>query len=302
MPTPDRRVFLRALAASGIALLNGRASSAAQRADGGAPGSFRGKSAGDERDVEGVSVCWCPPGEFMMGSTVNEAGRRADEAQARVTLTRGFWAAKFETTQGEWTRVMGAPPAKGPSEEFGLGDRFPVYWVSYLDADAFCTALTVRARRSGSLPESWEFRLPTEAQWEYACRAGTTTAFAFGDTLGRPQANFGGEPLTDGRRGHSGRATPVGSYPANRWGLHDMHGNIFEWCRDWYHTQRPGGVDPDLSGVRGVPNRDGSYSRVRRGGAWNDDWRFLRSACRLRYEPARNSDHIGFRCVLVERA
>jgi formylglycine-generating enzyme len=301
-PTPDRRVFLRALAASGIALLNGRASLAAQRADVGAPGSFRGKSAGEARDIEGVSVCWCPPGEFMMGSPPDEASRRWDEAQVRVTLTRGFWTAKFETTQGEWTRVMGAPPAKGPSEEFGLGDRFPVYWVSYLDAEAFCTALTARARRSGSLPEGWEFRIPTEAQWEYACRAGTTTTFAFGDSLGRPQANFGGEPLTDGRRAHSGRATPVGSYPANRWGLHDMHGNLFEWCRDWYHTQRPGGVDPDLSGVKGVPNRDGTYSRVRRGGAWNDDWRFLRSACRLRYEPERNSDHIGFRCVLIEKA
>lgn len=125
--------------------------------------------------------------------------------------------------------------------------------------------------------------------------------FAFGDTLERRQANFGGEPLTDGRRAHAGRATPVGSYPPNRWGLHDMHGNVYEWCRDWYHTQLPGGVDPDLSDVKGVQNRDGTHSRARRGGAWNDDWRFLRSGARLRYEPERNSDHIGFRCVLVER-
>jgi formylglycine-generating enzyme required for sulfatase activity len=80
-----------------------------------------------------------------------------------------------------------------------------------------------------------------------------------------------------------------------------MHGNVYEWCRDWYHAQLPGGVDPDLSDVKGVQNRDGTFSRARRGGAWNDDWRFLRSACRLRYEPERNSDHIGFRCVLVER-
>ncbi len=235
-----------------------------------------------------------------MGSPSSEPGRRADETPVRVTVTRGFWMAKFETTQREWARVIGALPTRRPSEEFGLGDRFPVYWVSYLDAAAFCGALTTRAVRAGSVPSSWEFRLPTEAQWEYACRAGTTSAFALGDTLGTQQANFSGEPLTDGRRGHAGRATPVGSYPPNRWGLHDMHGNVFEWCRDWYHAQLPGGVDPEV-GVRGVPNRDGSYSRVRRGGAWNDDWRFLRSAARLRYEPDRNSDHIGFRCALVER-
>ena len=210
--------------------------------------------------------------------------------------------AKVETTQGEWARVMGGLPVRRPSADFGLGDQFPVYWVSYLDAEAFCATLTARAARAGSFPETWEFRVPTEAQWEYACRAGTATATAFGDDLGQRHANFSGEPLNAGQRGAAaGRATPVGSYPPNPWGLHDMHGNIFEWCRDWYHTRLPGGVDPDLSAVRGVQNRDGTYSRVRRGGGWNDDGRFLRSACRLRYEPERNSDHIGFRCVLVER-
>jgi formylglycine-generating enzyme required for sulfatase activity len=295
---PHRRLLLRAIAASGIALLNRpmRARAAVRDRE-----TFRGRSAGEERLVEGIRFCWCPPGVFLMGSPPGEAGRRTDEAQVRVTLTRGFWTAAFETTQGEWTRVMGALPARGPSEEFGRGDRYPVYWVSYLDAEAFCMALTARAIRSGSPAAAWEFRIPTEAQWEYACRAGTTTAFAFGDTLEPRQANFGGEPRLDSRRGYPGRGSPVGSYPPNRWGLHDMHGNVYEWCRDWYHAQLPGGVDPDLSDVKGVQNRDGTFSRARRGGAWNDDWRFLRSACRLRYEPERNSDHIGFRCVLVER-
>ena len=92
----------------------------------------------------------------------------------------------------------------------------------------------------------------------------------------------------------------VGRYPANRWGLCDMHGNVFEWCRDWYHTQLPGGADPDLHDVRGTPNRDGTYSRVRRGGAWNDEAWASRSAFRLRYEPERRSDHIGFRVVAVQ--
>ena len=107
--------------------------------------------------------------------------------------------------------------------------------------------LTERGRESGELPDGWEFRLPTEAQWEYACRAGTTTATSFGDALSSKQANFKGEPYNGGEPGPSlGRAAPVGSYPANAWGLHDMHGNIFEWCRDWYHAQLPGGTDPDL--------------------------------------------------------
>jgi formylglycine-generating enzyme len=301
-PLATRRLFLRAMAASGIVMLNARAPSAAQRAVTTDRGVLGGTAPGEERVVESLRVCWCPPGEFMMGSPPDESGRRWDEAPVRVTLTRGFWMAKFETTQGEWTGVMGALPARAPSAEFGLGDRFPVYWVSYVDAEAFCTALTTHAHRSRSVPEACEFRLPTEAQWEYACRAGTTTATAFGDALGQHQANFSGEPLNGGRSATAARrATSVGSYPPNRWGLHDMHGNIYEWCRDWYHTQLPGGVDPDLSAVKGVQNRDGTYSRARRGGAWNDDGRMLRSGCRLRYEPERNSDHIGFRCVLVER-
>ena len=103
------------------------------------------------------------------------------------------------------------------------------------------------ARNSGELPAAWEFRLPTEAQWEYACRAGTTTATAFGDRLSSKQANFKGKPYNGAEPGPSlGRAARVGSYPSNAWGLHDMHGNTFEWCRDWYHPRLPGGVDPDL--------------------------------------------------------
>ena len=230
-----------------------------------------------------------------MGSPATEVGRNADEAQVSVTLTSGFWIAKFEVTQGLWARVMGALPKTTPTAEFGLGDEYPVYWVNYGDAEAFCRTLTERARRAGGLPGGWEFRLPTEAQWEYACRAGTETATAFGDSLGRRHANF-----NDGEGGNpSRRATPVGTYPANPWGLCDMHGNIFEWCRDWYHSRLPGGTDPALSETKGTPNRDRTYSRVRRGGAWNDPARFCRSAYRLRYEPERNSDHIGFRIAAV---
>jgi formylglycine-generating enzyme len=263
--------------------------------------SFVGATAGDERTVHGIRVCWCPPGRFIMGSADIEPGRRFDEQQAHVTLTKGFWAAKFEVTQGQWRRIVGTFPDKPPTDQFGKGDDFPLYWVNYPSAEAFCAKATEAARQAGDLPSGWAFRLPTEAQWEYACRAGTTTATAFGDRLGRDQANFGG-PVYNGGRDNArlGKASPVGTYPPNAWKIHDMHGNVWEWCRDWYHARLPGGVDPVTSDVKGVPNRDGSYSRVRRGGAFVEDGAFCRSALRLRYEPERVSDHIGFRVVLVQ--
>lgn len=262
--------------------------------------SFTGVNAGDERTVDAVRFSWCPPGRFRMGSPEGETGRRADEDQVDVQLSRGFWTAKFETTQNEWRRIVGPFPDRPPTPEFGEGDLFPMYWVNYSEAERFCATLTARGRAAGELPADWEVRLPTEAQWEYACRAGTTTATSFGDSMGLDQANFLNEPLNGGRDGVAPRrATRVGSYGANPWGICDMHGNIFEWCRDWYHAQLPGGTDPDLHDRLGVRNGDGTYSRVRRGGAWNDPGRFCRSALRLRYEPERRSDHIGFRVVIV---
>ena len=126
---------------------------------------------------------------------------------------------------------MGAFPERAPSEQFGLGEEFPIYWVNYAAAEAFCRTISAQAVRSGTMPPSWEFRLPTEAQWEYACRAATLTATSFGDQLGRHQANFHGAPLNGGKDGAPRRATPVGSYPPNHWDLSDMHGNIFELCK-----------------------------------------------------------------------
>ena len=258
-------------------------------------------AAGAQRTVAGLRLRWCPPGSFLMGSPADEHGRRADEAQVHVTHTRGFWIGAVEVTQGEWRRVVGDFPGRQPSEQYGLGDTFPAYWVTHGDAEHFCGRLTDAARIAGELGDGHAFMLPTEAQWEYACRAGTTTATAFGPVLEPHHANFGGGPSADITPGEApGRATPVGTYAPNPWGIHDMHGNVFEWCRDWYHARLPGGTDPDLSGQPGVQNGDGTYSRVRRGGAWNDPAEFCRSALRLRYEPHRSSDHIGFRVVLIQ--
>jgi formylglycine-generating enzyme required for sulfatase activity len=264
--------------------------------------SYDGKRAGEERSVAGVRLCWCPPGTFLMGSPPGEPDRRPREDQVQVALTGGFWVGKFEVTQGDWKRVVGRLP--GPlTAELPEGDEYPVGNVNFAEAERFCRKLTESARTSGELPAGWEFRLPTEAQWEYACRAGTTTATAFGISLSRKQANFKGKPYNGAAdEGPSlGGAARVGSYPPNAWGLHDMHGNTFEWCRDWYHARLPGGVDPDLHDARLTTqrNRDGTGSRVRRGGAWTDDGWPCRSACRFPFEPERRSDHIGFRIVAV---
>jgi formylglycine-generating enzyme len=261
--------------------------------------TFIGSKAGDERQVAGLKLCWCPAGHFTMGSPRTEPERRAGENQVEVTLTKGFWTDKYEVTQGDWKRIVGNLP--GPiTPAGGEGEDVPVYNVNYAEAGDFCRKLTEKGRMSGELPGGWEFRLPTEAQWEYACRAGTTTATAFGDKISSKQANFRGKPYNGAEVGPSlNRATKVGSYPPNAWGLHDMHGNVVEWCRDWYHARLPGGSDPDLSSVPGTKNRTGDYSRSRRGSAWTDDGWASRSAFRQRFEPARRYDHIGFRVVAV---
>lgn len=291
-----RRALLQEALATAASLAS-RATPASQL-----PPSPRGVIAGEERDIEGARFCWCPPGRFVMGSPRKEPERRPGEDQVHVTLSRGFWMAKYETTQEEWRRTVG--PLPGPlTVELPAGDSFPVGNVSFPEAEEFCRKLTERSRRTGQLPNAWEFRLPTEAQWEYGCRAGTTTATAFGDRLSSTQANFKGRPYNGGRPGPSlGRAARVGSYPANAWGLHDMHGNIFEWCRDWYHQRLPGGTDPDLYAARASATRSehGDISRVRRGGCWADEGWPCRSAFRLRFEPERRYDHIGFRVVAVE--
>ena len=289
----DRRAFIAAL--TGCAAAAGSRRVTAQQ-------TFRGTRPGQARSIDGIPFRWCPPGTFVMGSPPDEPERRPGEDQVTVTLTRGFWMAAFETTQGQWSRVVGALP--GPlTTELPAGDDYPVGNVNFLEAEAFCRALTERCRKSSLLPERWEFRIPTEAQWEYACRAGTTTALAFGPGVSSAQANFRGLPYNGGAPGAGpNRATPVGRYPANAWGLHDMHGNAFEWCRDWFHSRLPGGVDPDLYDAKSTSaiNSDGTYSRVRRGGSWAGDGWSLRSAFRLRFPPESRYDHIGFRTVAVE--
>jgi formylglycine-generating enzyme required for sulfatase activity len=263
---------------------------------------FAGKEAGEQRDVLGMELCWCPAGQFTFGSPPGEPERRPGETQVPVTLSKGFWMGKYEVTQGQWKKLFDELPGE-LTAELPDGAEFPVGNVNFAEAQSFCQRLTDRAREQGVLPLGWEFRLPAEAQWEYACRAGTATATSFGDSLSSTQANFrGDQPFNGGKPGPTlGKASKVGSYPANRWGLHDMHGNTCEWCRDWFHLRYPGGVDPDLYDAQATAtkNRTGDYSRSRRGSCWVDPGWAGRSAFRQRFEPARRYDHIGFRVVLV---
>src|SRR5438105_1440425 len=167
----------------GAALLIGSQRQAAEAVAGEPPGridSFLGSKAGAEREIAGIKVCWCPAGRFRMGSPPGEPERRPGEDQIEVRLTKGFWMGKYEVTQAQWKRVVGAFPVKLTA---GEGDDFPIYAINFAEAEQFCRQLTQSAHAARELPQEWEFRLPTEAQWEYACRAGTTTATALGDRL-----------------------------------------------------------------------------------------------------------------------
>jgi formylglycine-generating enzyme required for sulfatase activity len=269
------------------------------------PAPAEGTRAGEERDDNSLAMkfCWCPPGMFSMGSPPSEPFRGRNEGPARVTLSRGFWMGKFEVTQAQWRQVMGTTVveqrAKEPRRPLGDGsDRdhigdgpdHPIYFVSHVEAEEFCRKLTDAERQAGRLPPGEEYRLPTEAQWEYACRAGTTTATAFGDRLGSTDANFDGtKPYNGAPVGpYLKETTPVGHYRASAWGLHDMHGNLWEWCRDGFVDQLPGGVDP-LS----PPS---AQFRVYRGGCWHNPGSLCRSAgLRGMGSPGDRGSGLGFR-------
>ncbi|MCY2986681.1 MAG: SUMF1/EgtB/PvdO family nonheme iron enzyme [Planctomycetota bacterium] len=266
------------------------------------PDAFTGTRAGQERDNNGLQLklCWCPAGSFTMGSPTGERNRGSGEGPVPVTLSQGFWLGKYEVTQGQWRTIMGSNPScfsasgSDSSQVQGMAtDRLPVENISWSDADAFCRKVTDQERQAGRLPAGWEYRLPTEAQWEYGCRAGTVTATAFGDKLSSSQANFeGNNPYNGANKGpYLTRTAKVGSYAGNAWGLQDMHGNVWEWCRDWYQARLPGGTDPEVSSR--------ATFRVLRGGGWVSDGRSCRSALRFRVLPHVRGEDYGFRVAIV---
>ncbi len=197
-----------------------------------------------------------------------------------VTVSRDFWIGKYEVTQGEYAAMMG----KNPSH-FAGNPAWPVEKVSHLDASAYCSNLTQREFQAGRLPAGYEYRLPSEAEWEYACRAGTTNFYSFGQT---PQ-EAGQYAWTS--ENSEGKPHPVGQKRPNPWGLYDMHGNVWEWCSDWY-TNYPAA---DLTDPSGPPS--GKF-KVFRGGGWNNEIQFARSANRFMMSPSNGIHFVGFRVAL----
>ncbi len=218
-------------------------------------------------------------GEFTMGSPSSEAKRGGDEGpQHRVRISESFYLGKYEVTQAQWRAVMGSNPSHFQ------GDDLPVEEVSWNDCQAFCRKLSERTGRT--------IRLPTEAEWEYSCRAGTTTPFHFGSTISTDQVNYDYR-YGAGRKGvYREKTTPVGSFPANAWGLYDMHGNVWEWCGDWYgedyYASSPG-TDPAGPG--------GGEFRVLRGGSWYFHAHHCRCAFRIWRGPVYRHFSLGFRVV-----
>jgi len=210
-----------------------------------------------------------PAGKFKMGSPASEQGRSGDETQHEVTLTKPFYMGKYEVTQEQWESVMGDNPVRGGNPSSPKGAKLPVTGVSWKNCQEFIKKLN--ANTDGG------YRLPTEAEWEYACRAGTTTAYSFGNSLTRSDANYG-----------SSSTKAVGDYPANAFGLYDMHGNVFEWCEDWYGDYPMGAVtDP-----KGPATGD---KGVYRGGSFNSGGSKVRSSLRALNSPTAQIDYLGLR-------
>jgi len=222
-----------------------------------------------------------PAGSFMMGSPSGEQDRDDDEKQHKVTLTNDFYIGKYEVTQAQWQAVMGNNPS------YFKGANLPVEQVSWDDCQEFIKKINelTNLRING-------FRLPTEAEWEYACRAGTLTPFHYGNSLSSSQANFDGNyPYNTSEGIYRKKPLPVGSFSPNAWGLYDMHGNVWEWCQDWY-GEYPSGSVTNPTGAN-----SGSH-RVLRGGGWNSGARICRSAFRLNLSPDNRDNGLGLRLCL----
>ena len=236
-----------------------------------------------------MDMLWVPAGTFTMGSPTSEPGRGTNENEHNVSLTKGFYLGKYEVTQAQYEAVMTGNTnslSPTPSEWPGNPNR-PVEKVSWDDVQVFLTRLN--AQQAANLPAGWAYVLPTESQWEYACRAGTTTAYSWGNTIVSSNANYNWDGA--GTTGNDFKQTrDVGQYAANPWGFFDMHGNVWEWTADRYQAAYPTGnpvVDP-------TGPASGSL-RVLRGGSWNDGGPHIRSAKRHSHAPSYRYNSLGFR-------
>ncbi len=256
-------------------------------------------------NVVTTNMVWIPPGTFVMGSPTSEALRNtSNETPHSVTLTKGFFMGQYEVTQGEYQALMNANPSYFAPPRVSLDTNRPVEQVSWYGATNYCWILTLQEQWAGRLSTNWVYRLPTESEWEYACRAGTTTAFHCANALRGGMENFSVYYEYDATAGETfilhptvrylGQTAPVGGYPPNAWGLYDMHGNVWEWCQDWYGDY-PTGSETDPRGPT-----SGS-SRVKRGGGWQSSGSACRSAIRQANIPSYSHPTVGFRIVLAQQ-
>jgi RNA polymerase sigma factor (sigma-70 family) len=249
----------------------------AAKADKQAPGAQQKEPAKKFTNAIGMKFVWIPPGSFIMGSPKTEPERLHDETQHKVTLTKGFYLGIYNVTQEQWQEIMGNNPSQFRGEK-----NLPVGNVSWSECQEFCKKMKERDKKP--------YRLPTEAEREYACRAGTTTAFHFGDTISTDQANYDGNGVYPGGKPGINRdkPLPVGSFAPNAWGLYDMHGNMVMWCQDWLGDYpHKDVVDPQ--------GPDKGTKRVTRGGSYYGYPQYLRSAFRYGFEPDSRVQRVGLR-------
>jgi eukaryotic-like serine/threonine-protein kinase len=236
----------------------------------------------------GIELVLIPAGSFIMGSDHSEEdSEEGDERPVhRVRFKYSFYMGKYEVTQAQYRAVMGTNPSCAE------GDDLPVERIPWRRAVEF-------TRRLNAKNDGYVYRLPSESEWEYACRAGTTTDFAFGPSLSSAQANFDGdEPFGDAPKGvNRGETTPVGSFAPNAWGLYDMHGNVMEWCMDAYHDSYEGAPEDGSPWVKD----DVTGWRILRGGSWFSSANGLRSPSRERLDPHVCDESIGFRVAAARR-
>lgn len=242
--------------------------------------------------IVATNLIWLPPGSFVMGSPTYEVGRMPDETQHTVTLTHGFYMSKYLVTQNQYLNLTGNNPSyfngvRGATN-YGTDLSRPVENVYWFAASGYCSQFTQQEQQAGHIPTNWVYRLPTESEWEYACRAGTTTEFGYGqDPSYTNLANYAWYSANSG-----GLTQDVGLLRPNPWGLYDMEGDVFEWCQDWYGAY-PSGPVTDPQGPA-----SGSL-RVFRGGSWAYGPTDCRCASRYSSDPETPYQFIGFRVVLA---
>ena len=224
-------------------------------------------------------MLWVEPGTFTMGSPTTESGRSSNETEHNVTLTSGFYLGKYEVTQAQYEAVMtgNTDGLSATPSSFSNNPNRPVENISWNDIQVFLTRLN--QSDSTNIPVGWAYVLPTEAQWEYACRAGTTTAYSWGSSISSSNANY---------NSIIGETQDVGQYSPNAWGFFDMHGNVWEWVADWYGSYESNAVADPIGSASGS-------DRVHRGGSWHTAGPGLRSAERLHDTPSHRSITLGFR-------